>query len=78
MALPTEPGVYSDAHGDLWLLRDEDGLWQHIERRMSDGRGWPVRDYPPAEAWAVEKLAVRSGDVLPFKRVTVDVPNDLQ
>lgn len=75
--LPTEPGVYSDARGDLWVLH-EDARWQHVERRMSDGEGWPVRDYEPAEAWAVEKLAKRAEDVLPFTRVDMEVPKDLQ
>lgn len=36
MTLPTEPGRYEDIVGDIWTL-GVDGLWQHDERRMSDG-----------------------------------------
>lgn len=68
-ALPIEPGVYRDARGDLWI-RHEDGRWQHVERRLTDGQGWPVRDYAPVSADALEKLAHEPGvDVLPLVRV---------
>ncbi|MEU0871672.1 hypothetical protein [Nocardia brasiliensis] len=69
MALPTTSGVYTDARGDHWVLHD-DGRWQHVERRLTDGRGWPVRDYEPVSADALENLAQEPGvDVLPLTRV---------
>lgn len=78
-ALPAEPGVYRDAHGDMWSL-DVDG-WRHIARRMTDGRMHPVRDYPgPTSSEALAELSMAPGvDVLPLKRVEVeDVPPQVE
>lgn len=37
MALPTEPGLYSDPpNEEVWLLR-EDGLWENIGRPLPFG-----------------------------------------
>ncbi|MGW2666106.1 hypothetical protein ACWCW7_34565 [Nocardia tengchongensis] len=72
MALPTEPGVYRDARGDLWVLHG-DGRWQHVERRMTDGRGWTVRDYPPVSPETLESLGrIPGAEVLPLTLVEVD------
>lgn len=69
MALPTEPDIYTDVRGDLWILHD-DQRWQWVERRLTDGRGWPVHDYKPVRADTLESLAGEPGvELLPFTRV---------
>lgn len=71
-ALPTEPGVYSDARGDHWILHDN-GRWQHVERRLTDGTGWPVRDYQPVTPQTLESLGrIPGAEVLPLTRVPRD------
>ncbi|MFD9804832.1 hypothetical protein, partial [Streptomyces sp. NPDC059071] len=68
-SLPTEPGVYADKRGDHWILHDN-GRWQHVERRMTDGSGWPVRDYHPISAETLESLSQEPGvEVLPLTRI---------
>lgn len=68
MALPTEPGLYTDNRGDTWTL--DAGRWTHRERRLTDGTMWPV-DYPgPVAADALESLASEPRvDLLPLKRI---------
>ncbi|MFE3060732.1 hypothetical protein [Nocardia sp. NPDC059239] len=71
MALPTEPGIYRDARGDLWVLHMT-GRWQHVERRLSDGRFWPVRDYEPVSAETLESLSHEPDvDVIPLTWVDI-------
>lgn len=65
-ALPTEPGVYEDAVGDLWLLRD-DRRWQYGARRLPFGGTSTNVDRRPIDA---ETLAsFRDPELLPLKRV---------
>ncbi|WP_306365417.1 hypothetical protein [Nocardia sp. CC227C] len=77
MTLPTKPGAYVDARGDIWLLH-VDGRWQHVERRLSDGSGYPVRDYSPVPPDVLEELAQEPNvAVLPLTPVQVpDCPPD--
>lgn len=73
MTLPTEPGVYQDTRGDLWLL-GEDGLWEHGARRLNDGTWMPVmgqftgRMKPEVFAHLATGPAVK---VFPLKRVEI-------
>lgn len=77
--LPTEPGLYEDAKGDLWLL--EDHRWMHAARRLNDDTLRPVmgRFTGRMSAEQFEHLATGpSVDVLPLERVAVDdVPPQL-
>lgn len=80
MALPTEPGVYEDVRGDLWLLED-DGDWRHAARRLNDDSLSPVlgRFSGPISPEALEHGNWDPGtDVLPLKRIAIeDVPPDI-
>lgn len=67
-ALPTEPGVYEDRVGDLWVLRD-DGRWQYGARRLPFGGTSTNVDRRPIDA---EELAsFRDPELLPLKRVEI-------
>ncbi|MFE2998643.1 hypothetical protein ACFXG4_27030 [Nocardia sp. NPDC059246] len=64
--LPTEPGVYEDAIGDLWVLRD-DGRWQYSARRLKFGGISTNVDHRPIDA--EELAACGDPELLPLKRI---------
>ncbi|OQS14256.1 hypothetical protein B0T36_14665 [Nocardia donostiensis] len=77
MTVPTEPGVYRDVRGDLWI-RDEYG-WTHAARRLTDDRLSPVRGYPgPITDKTMATPTGPGTEVLPLERVEPgDYPEDL-
>lgn len=75
--LPTEPGMYVDAVGDYWVLRDVDGQWQHTARRLPFGGVTTAGvDDRPIEATTLERVApYPDAELLPLTRVEVeDIP----
>lgn len=74
--LPTEPGVYEDRVGDLWVLQ-EGGKWQYTARRLPFGGVTRNGTHDHLiDAKAMEAIApYPESELLPMKRVSVaDLP----
>lgn len=72
-ALPTEPALYRDVVGDVWLL-DDDHQWMHAARRLDDDTLRPVMGAFTGKMSpeTFEHMATGpSVDVLPLERIDV-------
>lgn len=73
MTLPTVPGVYQDAIGDLWKLLD-DGRWQYQARRLPFG-GLTTAQVDDRSIGAEELgkfMPFPEAQLLPLKRVEAE------
>lgn len=63
--VPTTPGPYHDARGDLWIL-GEDGVWTWTLRRLPSGRMEPASPRSRVPADVIGQATAPGEDVLPL------------